>query len=216
MTKQELVAKMQEGQAWIPGKRVKLDFGDEGVVLLDGAGEPGHRGGRRGRHHDQGRLGRLAGDGRRPARRHDRVHDRQAQDRGRHVQRDAAAGRAREAEGLSACARRCWSSAHARDCARSRCMRSRSAAADDDVAPALADPASSVGASCRRTRSPQRHPLATGTRSPSCATLDCWSDAGRQCRRQGRSSSPTPDRAGYTDRRLPRRTGAARQRAGGC
>ena len=28
---------MQEGQAWIPGKRVKLDFGDEGVVLLDGA-----------------------------------------------------------------------------------------------------------------------------------------------------------------------------------
>ena len=37
MTKQELVAKMQEGQAWIPGKRVKLDFGSEGVVLLDGA-----------------------------------------------------------------------------------------------------------------------------------------------------------------------------------
>jgi|SRR5688572_16242088 putative sterol carrier protein len=39
MTKQELVARMQEGQAWIPGKRVKLDFGGEGVVLLDGAGE---------------------------------------------------------------------------------------------------------------------------------------------------------------------------------
>ena len=39
MTKQELVAKMQEGQAWIPGKRVKLDFGSEGVVLLDGAGQ---------------------------------------------------------------------------------------------------------------------------------------------------------------------------------
>jgi putative sterol carrier protein len=39
MTKQELVARMQEGQAWIPGKRVKLDFGSEGVVLLDGAGE---------------------------------------------------------------------------------------------------------------------------------------------------------------------------------
>ena len=37
MTKQELVARMQEGQAWIPGKRVKLDFGDQGVVLLDGA-----------------------------------------------------------------------------------------------------------------------------------------------------------------------------------
>jgi len=38
MTKQELVARMQEGQAWIPGKRVKLDFGDQGVILLDGAG----------------------------------------------------------------------------------------------------------------------------------------------------------------------------------
>ena len=39
MTKQELVGRMQEGQAWIPGKRVKLDFGGEGVILLDGAGE---------------------------------------------------------------------------------------------------------------------------------------------------------------------------------
>jgi putative sterol carrier protein len=37
MTKQELVARMQEGQAWIPGKRVKIDFGDQGVVMLDGA-----------------------------------------------------------------------------------------------------------------------------------------------------------------------------------
>jgi putative sterol carrier protein len=37
MTKQELVARMQEGQAWIPGKRVKLDFGDQGAILLDGA-----------------------------------------------------------------------------------------------------------------------------------------------------------------------------------
>jgi putative sterol carrier protein len=41
MTKQELVAKMQEGQAWVPGKRVKIDFGGEqGAILLDGeAGE---------------------------------------------------------------------------------------------------------------------------------------------------------------------------------
>ena len=39
MTKQELVAKMQEGGAWIPGKRVKLDFGGEGTVMLDGAAE---------------------------------------------------------------------------------------------------------------------------------------------------------------------------------
>ena len=39
MTKQELVTKMQQGQAWVPGKRVKLDFGSEGLVLLDGAGQ---------------------------------------------------------------------------------------------------------------------------------------------------------------------------------
>ena len=40
MTKQELVARMQEGRAWVPGRRVKIDFGgNEGVVMLDGAGE---------------------------------------------------------------------------------------------------------------------------------------------------------------------------------
>jgi putative sterol carrier protein len=39
MTKQELVAKMQEAQAWVPAKRVKIDFGDEGKVMLDGVGE---------------------------------------------------------------------------------------------------------------------------------------------------------------------------------
>jgi len=39
MTKQELVAKMQENRAWVPGKTVKLDFGEEGMILLDGAGE---------------------------------------------------------------------------------------------------------------------------------------------------------------------------------
>ena len=37
MDKQELVSRMQEAQAWVPGKRVKLDFGDQGVILLDGA-----------------------------------------------------------------------------------------------------------------------------------------------------------------------------------
>jgi len=38
MTKQELDERMQQGQAWIPCKRVKLDFGsDQGVVMLDGA-----------------------------------------------------------------------------------------------------------------------------------------------------------------------------------
>jgi putative sterol carrier protein len=39
MTKQELVAKMQEGSAWVPGKRVKLDFGGEGAIMLDGAAQ---------------------------------------------------------------------------------------------------------------------------------------------------------------------------------
>jgi putative sterol carrier protein len=39
MTKQELVQRMQEGQAWVPGKRVKLDFGGDGVILLDGAAQ---------------------------------------------------------------------------------------------------------------------------------------------------------------------------------
>ena len=36
MTKQELVAKMQEAQAFVPGKKVKLHFGDDGAILLDG------------------------------------------------------------------------------------------------------------------------------------------------------------------------------------
>ncbi len=38
MTKKELVERMQQGQAWVPGKRVKIDFGGEqGVIMLDGA-----------------------------------------------------------------------------------------------------------------------------------------------------------------------------------
>jgi putative sterol carrier protein len=36
MTKQELVSKMQEAGAFVPGKKVKLHFGDEGAILLDG------------------------------------------------------------------------------------------------------------------------------------------------------------------------------------
>jgi len=40
MTKQELVTRMQEGQAWVPGRRVKIDFsGDQGAVMLDGAAQ---------------------------------------------------------------------------------------------------------------------------------------------------------------------------------
>ncbi len=36
MNKQDVVAKMQSADAWIPGKKVKIDFGPEGVVMLDG------------------------------------------------------------------------------------------------------------------------------------------------------------------------------------
>jgi putative sterol carrier protein len=38
MTKSEMAAKLNEANAFLPGKRVKLDFGDQGVVMLDGAG----------------------------------------------------------------------------------------------------------------------------------------------------------------------------------
>lgn len=38
MTKADLLAKMQDAGAWLPGKTVKIDFGgDEGVILIDGA-----------------------------------------------------------------------------------------------------------------------------------------------------------------------------------
>jgi putative sterol carrier protein len=36
MTKSELAAKMQDAGAWLPGKTVKLDFGGDGTILLDG------------------------------------------------------------------------------------------------------------------------------------------------------------------------------------
>ena len=36
MTKSELTAKMQENAAYLPGKTVKLDFGDDGTILMDG------------------------------------------------------------------------------------------------------------------------------------------------------------------------------------
>ena len=36
MTKSEMAAALNEKNAWLPGKRVKLDFGSEGVVMLDG------------------------------------------------------------------------------------------------------------------------------------------------------------------------------------
>ena len=40
MTKQELVQKMQENGAFVPGKKVKIDFGgDQGAVMLDGVAQ---------------------------------------------------------------------------------------------------------------------------------------------------------------------------------
>ena len=39
MTKSEMAAKMTEAGAWLPGKRVKFDFGSEGAVMLDGVAQ---------------------------------------------------------------------------------------------------------------------------------------------------------------------------------
>ena len=39
MTKSELTAKMQENAAYLPGKTVKLDFGGDGVIVMDGAAQ---------------------------------------------------------------------------------------------------------------------------------------------------------------------------------
>jgi putative sterol carrier protein len=36
MTKSEMAARLGEANAFVAGKRVKLDFGGEGVVMLDG------------------------------------------------------------------------------------------------------------------------------------------------------------------------------------
>ena len=38
MTKTELAAKMNDVGAVLPGKTVKLDFGDQGTIMLDGIG----------------------------------------------------------------------------------------------------------------------------------------------------------------------------------
>ena len=39
MTKSEMAAKMTQAGAWLPGKRVKFDFGSEGAVMLDGVAQ---------------------------------------------------------------------------------------------------------------------------------------------------------------------------------
>ena len=99
MTKSELAAKMQDAGAWLPGKTVKLDFGDDGTILLDGANNLVSETDGAGRHDDQGVVGRLAGDDQGRAGRNDRLHDRQIEGRRRHVQRDAIAGRAEQVAG---------------------------------------------------------------------------------------------------------------------
>jgi putative sterol carrier protein len=39
MTKTEMATRLNDAQAFLPGKRVKLDFGAEGVVMLDGVAQ---------------------------------------------------------------------------------------------------------------------------------------------------------------------------------
>ena len=36
MDKNEMATRLNEASAWVPNKRVKLDFGGDGVVMLDG------------------------------------------------------------------------------------------------------------------------------------------------------------------------------------
>jgi putative sterol carrier protein len=36
MTKSEMATRLNDAQAFLPGKRVKIDFGADGVVMLDG------------------------------------------------------------------------------------------------------------------------------------------------------------------------------------
>jgi putative sterol carrier protein len=38
MTKSEMAAALNERDAWLPNKKVKLDFGEQGVIMLDGVG----------------------------------------------------------------------------------------------------------------------------------------------------------------------------------
>jgi putative sterol carrier protein len=39
MTKSEMAARLNDAQAFLPGKRVKIDFGAEGIVMLDGVAQ---------------------------------------------------------------------------------------------------------------------------------------------------------------------------------
>jgi len=39
MTKSEMAARLNDANAFVAGKRVKLDFGDQGTVMLDGVAQ---------------------------------------------------------------------------------------------------------------------------------------------------------------------------------
>jgi len=39
MTKSEMATRLNDAQAFLPGKRVKLDFGADGTVMLDGVAQ---------------------------------------------------------------------------------------------------------------------------------------------------------------------------------
>jgi putative sterol carrier protein len=39
MTKSEMAARLNDAKAFVAGKRVKIDFGDEGTVMLDGTAQ---------------------------------------------------------------------------------------------------------------------------------------------------------------------------------
>jgi putative sterol carrier protein len=39
MDKSEMATQLNSANAYVPGKKVKLDFGDEGIVMLDGAAQ---------------------------------------------------------------------------------------------------------------------------------------------------------------------------------
>ncbi|HYD14024.1 MAG TPA: SCP2 sterol-binding domain-containing protein [Allosphingosinicella sp.] len=39
MTKSEMATRLNDAQAFLPGKRVKIDFGADGVVMLDGVAQ---------------------------------------------------------------------------------------------------------------------------------------------------------------------------------
>lgn len=39
MTKKDLIAKLHAHEGWIPGKRIRVDFGDEGSIFADGVKE---------------------------------------------------------------------------------------------------------------------------------------------------------------------------------